>query len=303
MTRDRVLWILGAIGLLLVLLPVPTPAHARWQGVLEDFAHVPTFALVALLVATRDRAATAGAPFALRHALNVLLVTAAIAAATEIAQIPGPRDASLADFARDVAGGLIALGWLAWRKDVAGHPGHGRRAVLVAAAVAAVSVGAPLAWCAAAYANRAAAFPELARFNSLLDLYFVSGGSFDRTAAGTLRVRLVQGPYPGVALDEPAPDWRGYTALRAVVTNPGDAPLLLTVRVHDRQHQNRYDDRYNGKFTLLPRTTTTLEIPLEQIAAAPRGRRLDLGHVAGVILFSNERAVGREFVLERVALN
>jgi hypothetical protein len=175
--------------------------------------------------------------------------------------------------------------------------------VLATAVVAAAIVSAPVLWCAAAYANRCIAFPVLARFASPLDVYFLSGGEFERTAGRTLRVRLVQGAYPGVALDEPAPDWRGYTKLRVVVTNPGDSPLAFTVRVHDRQHDNRYEDRYNGAFTLPPGRTTALVIPLEAIGSAPRGRRLDLAHVAGVILFSNEHAVGREFVLERVALN
>ena len=45
-----------------------------------------------------------------------------------------------------------------------------------------------------------------------------------------------------------------------------------------------------------------IEIPLEAIESAPRGRRLDLRHIGRTVIFSAGSSGPRSFLLERVAL-
>ena len=117
-----------------------------------------------------------------------------------------------------------------------------------------------------------------------------------------LRVALDRGPWPGITLEEPAPDWRGWRALVVEVANPGDQPLTLFVRVNDRAHDNRHEDRYNEYLALPPRTRRRFEFPLEAIEHAPAGRRMDLTQIEKLIVFHGGPAPGRSFYLERLAL-
>src|SRR5262249_16346270 len=107
--------------------------------------------------------------------------------------------------------------------------------------------------------------------------------------------------FAGIVLTEPRPDWRAYRELRIVVANPGDASLVFNVRIDDAGGGEVYDDRYNGAFRLAPRSRRAIEIPLTTIASAPRGRALDLGAIARIVLFRSGDGPD-EFDLERVEL-
>jgi hypothetical protein len=117
-----------------------------------------------------------------------------------------------------------------------------------------------------------------------------------------LRVPLQSRPYAGVTLDEPSPDWRGYRTLAVEVGNNGRSELTLHLRIHDRQHDWTATDRYNGELHLAAGERRTFEIPLAEIADAPRGRRLDLAHVAGVALYRAGPDGPGSFWLHRIEL-
>jgi hypothetical protein len=88
------------------------------------------------------------------------------------------------------------------------------------------------------------------------------------------------------------------------LTNPDSRPLTLTVRVHDRAHDNRASDRFNRTFTIPGATRQTVSFALADIERAPLGRTLDLSRVAGLILFGDEdpTSVGRQYYLTRAWL-
>ncbi|MFO1426584.1 MAG: hypothetical protein U1F11_06345 [Steroidobacteraceae bacterium] len=64
-------------------------------------------------------------------------------------------------------------------------------------------------------------------------------------------VSLEQGPWPGLRLREPAPDWRAYRSLQLDLVNPGTQPLSLVLRIDDDDSRgDLYAQRHNGTLVL-----------------------------------------------------
>ena len=319
--RIKAIWpplLLGLIGgLALVVVFGELPGRPLILHVLQKLAHPSVFGLIAIsvLVLLRQRAGGAGPVW--REYLAALVAAILVGGLTEIAQLFAHRDPSLRDVGLDARGAAAAL-CLAAAFDARCRPsarGTWWKALYLAAGLAlAALILMPLGWTIAAYANRSQRFPVLLEPASRLDLLFVSlGGSpseriplpaaYARSAGETaLRVPLFVRPVAGVWLDEPSPDWSGRQALLVDVTNPGRSTLELHVRVHDRSHNFTADDRFNAVREIAPGRRETLAFPLETIASAPTGRRLDLRHVAGLALFRVGAEGPREFWLQRIEL-
>ncbi len=92
------------------------------------------------------------------------------------------------------------------------------------------------------------------------------------------------GQYPGFILLEPFPDWRGYDTLEIDIFLDDAAPRVFVLRVHDRQHNNQYADRYNSSVQLEP-GFQTLQFDLMQVKEGPANRQLLLNEIDGVTLF------------------
>ncbi|HUO78705.1 MAG TPA: VanZ family protein [Steroidobacteraceae bacterium] len=318
LTVIRAPFLVAAI-LMLALLVVfgELPGRPLILHVLQKLGHPGVFGVIALgvLVLARQRA-SAGRAAWLDYAA-AFLIAVGIGGLTEIGQLFTHRDPSLRDVGLDARGAAGALA-LAAAFDVrcrpGAHPGRWRALYLAAAALLAAIILTPLAWTVAGYAVRSQRFPTLFVPASRLDLVFLSGtgGKLERIpvpaalarAPGetALRVPLLPRPYAGVNLDEPRPDWTAYTTLLVEVTNPGRSELDFNVRVHDREHNWAYEDRFNAEVVIPAGQRRTLEFPLAAIRAAPRGRSLDLGHIAGVMLFRTGPDGPREFWLHRVEL-
>jgi VanZ family protein len=293
------------------------PGRPLIMHVLQKLGHPSVFGAIALGVLVLARQRAKPLPGVWLEYLAAFAVAVTIGGATEIGQIFTHRDPSLRDVGLDARGAACALA-LAAAFDVRCRPGpwprRWRALYLAIAALLAGIILTPLAWTAAGYALRAERFPVLFAPATRLDLLFVSGGNgkLERAALPPaqalapgelmLRVPLVARPFAGVSLDEPQPDWSGYHSLVVEVTNPGRTDLQLNVRVHDRAHNYTFEDRFNAAVVIPAGHRQTLEFPLEAIRTAPRGRLLDLGHVAGVILFRSGPDGPREFWLHRVEL-
>jgi hypothetical protein len=174
----------------------------------------------------------------------------------------------------------------------------------------------PLVEAAVGYARRAEMFPVLAGFERASDMYFVqpSGATAERTrlpepwaegqAVPALALRLDRDRNPGLRFEEPAPDWRGYQRFKLEVVNPEGRALHFIVRIHDVWHDQRHEDRLNLAFTVQAGSRRVVEVPLAAIEAAPRGRRMDMSRIAGIVLFERSRPapVGATFYLTRIWL-
>lgn len=291
--------------LTLLLVELRLPAR-RLVSVFEDAAHGPLFGIIACIALSllRDQRHAALARVSAQYffAASICL---ALGLATELAQVPGPRDASLGDFVNDVlgtAGGLAVYALFDARVR--------RSPLALRLGIAAVGAGAillftvPIVWAAAAYAHRSEQFPILVDGSSRLDLFFLAplGTLVERGPAGTVRIEFRAQAWPGVLLVEPRRNWTRYHTLVVDLENPNGAVLPLGLRVHDRAHNSAYSDRFNREFELAPRTRTALRVPLSAIAAAPRGRRMDMRRIAGVAVFRLRADAPRVLLLHSIRL-
>ena len=313
----RLLLLLAIVILLLAVVFAPVSGQTRWIYALHDAAHGPIFGCVAVLLMAAmhgyERMPNIGV--ALEY-LAAFVVAVLLGALTEVLQLFVGRDASFMDFRNDTLGILafLALYAVIDRRVHRQHAWRWRVALLVIAAPLVTVIASPLTDAAAAYNRRAAVFPALADFSRGLDRYFlrVHFATLERKrlperwarndAEHALLVRFGSGDYPGIALIEPEPDWREYSVLAVDVVNPTDADLALVLRVHDKQHNNLLDDRFNTRLLVHAKQREVFRIPLQQIRVAPRGRELDLQHVAGVILFATRDSKARQMYVGGVWL-
>jgi len=297
--------------LLAVVVFSPGPGATRGGAALHDIAHAPVFACVTLLFLMLFKRLQRG------RVLNQYLVAFALAVAlgfaTEIVQRLVRGDSSLLDLISDAIGALAACGIFA---------GFDRRISQrgVRAGAAVVGVAALLLHSfqfvrvGLAYVHRNQEFPALFDAKDARDDRFLTPSSSElrytrlppelsRMAnEPTLLVKLTAGAWPGVAFEEPYPDWSQYQRFMLDVANPGDAPIEVVLRVLDRKHNWRHDDRFNRNLQIDSRTRTTFSIPLTDIEHSPVKRLLDLRAIADVRIFAGESDAGREIFVTRIWL-
>ena len=270
---DLVLWLSVCALTLLLLAPLPLAGLARlWPALVEDgenFGHPVMGAWLAHLAFRRLRSSFPP-PSPAPWQWSFILISG-YGGFIEILQHFTGRDASLTDFMNDVLGAGFAL--LLHARAAASSPWL-RRGLLALAAAAGVAAAAPLTMTLAAYAARSVQAPVVWNEHSRLLKRFWYWKHDD---------------YPGLVIDEPLPDWRQWNFLELKLANPQPLILHIVVRVHDREHDRTYRDRYNGRFTLPPQSNQTVLIPLEEIRTAPQSRQLDMSAIRGVIVFELDK--------------
>lgn len=302
--------LIGAAGIVLVTIFGNLPGDRLLWRTLEDFAHCPAFIALSIIAISSWPAAVKP-----RKAITVtVLGCALVGVGIEFAQSFTGGDTSADDVFTDLLGTTIGLSLYA-RYSGRWSLSPTRRLWLAIAATAAFVVAlVPVAWTAAAYANRDLKFPTLASFRTPLDLAFIDmDGTFriERLPSqlsihdGETAIRVdipAHRDYSGVFLDEPHADWSGYETLVLDLANAGDEAIVLRLRVHDRQHDQALTDRFNETITLAARSRQSIRIPIEQIAHAPVTRRMDLRAISGVGLFSRARDEDAAFYVARISL-
>lgn len=305
----------AGIGLIALVLTARLPGTPKILAVLNDAAHAPVFGALALIVLGLIPDSVRGAS----RTTIAFVVTVLAGIGVEWFQGVIGRDASWSDVWTDTLGAACALSAAAWwqaRNTGNRPPLASRRSGLAVAIVAGGLIMLPIGEAALAYARRAALFPVVAEYSSPLDRYFMEaqgvrvetrplpapwGRSGDPLS---LLLHVTGGEFPGITHMEPQPDWSGYRLLQIDVTNPADEPLLLTLRVHDAAHDQQYADRFNRTFEIPARSRELQSIALEEIEQGPEARTLDLGKVAGLIVFTSGTSArhGREFYVTRIWL-
>ncbi|MEP7244182.1 MAG: hypothetical protein ABI885_10895 [Gammaproteobacteria bacterium] len=305
-----------SLAALVVLAKLP-PADEMLR-VIHKTGHPLVFGLMALLLSHMSFHRVAlGLDSARSHYLKVIASIAALGALTEIAQIPLNRGASVLDVFRDLGGAsaVLCMVWV-WRNWHDPHPvSRSRRTGVLVLGIALILIStSPLTWCIAAYVNRYQQWPVVLQFGSPLDTYFLA---HDPTGVETVRLPVEWAHHSGemaayavatrnytagVRMTEPRADWHEFDALAVDVTNPGDKPLGLIVRVHDKTHNWETEDRYNGHSVVPPHTRMIERIPLSVIEAAPQGRKMDLRQIAGIAVFTENHSPQKVFLLSRFSL-
>lgn len=325
--RDAALAALVTLVIIAVVSLAPAPEANRFDADTHNFAHVLVFGVMGLVLSRALRHA-ASPPGRVAVTLVSLAAGLVFGAGTEYAQGFMGGTPSWADVARDMLGSAVGSALAFALEPVA--PSPVRRRFWAAALLGVVIGGWPLADTLLDYRARNAVFPVLLDPGEPRSLSFASpfGGQFfveplpaglqrletlDRGGSATpspaaptnvpaIRVPLDRGTWPGISLYEPVRDWRGWRALVVEVANPTDAPLRIEVRVNDRAHDNRFEDRYNRGVDLPPRTRGRFEFPVADIERAPQGRPMNLAQVEKIVIFHNGPQPGRAFYLERLSL-
>jgi VanZ family protein len=306
MILSRRLILLAAIlvtGAALLFMPLPMELQFTLAGrTIENAGHTPLFGVITLgmLSVLRSDFRLSG----VRLYGAALLLGAGGGLFSEVIQIPLHRDADWVDVYADIVGVVAAMAVFACFDRTLRLSRAGRWSAAVVALICVVIWTTPLARVGYKYWQRNSSFPVLADFTTARDEYWTVGHGVRRGVVdGALEVQFVSQPFPGLRLMEPYPDWNGFSALVIEVQNPDDQPLKLGLRVHDRRHNNAFEDRFNREYELAAGERRTLRIDLADIRAAPRGRRLDLGHIADISLFKTDEQGSRRLRLYYLLLD
>lgn len=298
------LLLLSVLALVMLFTGQAGPYASRSFKVLWNLGHLFAFFLWTLLALQAfPRLA------ALRRPLRLMVcVFAALALGLmiEYLQVPLGRQAEVADVINDVLGSVLAF---------VVHTGIHRRTAVMPLVAWLFVVCLIIAW-----HNRTGIihlydamlvrqqFPVLLDFSMPVAITRIHGDAVaglvhDRNE-NVLKLLHGTGRYSGFAMNYFPRDWRDYSSLQIRIYNPENKALDLTCRIHDIAHSDgdeEYSDRFNRRFRIVP-GSNIITIPLDDVAAAPAGRRLDLAQVGGLGCFTVDLPETRELHLYSVQL-
>jgi hypothetical protein len=288
--RLDIRFLFSAIAVLIImsLLFMPLTAANLWWREVFNSGHTVLFFFVSIGLYYWLNAAFRLSNSPIMY-LIVLVTCLLLGIAIELLQGLLQREASVDDLYRNFFGIISGLGFVSLR----------RQKVLWNKVLMAIIIfgfllpGAfPLFKISWHYIQRANALPVILDFNANWSASFIrfnnteielsSVGSGDKNQL--FSIRFDAGKFPGVAIIEPAPDWSAYSNLRFKVFSEHNKNKDLYVRIHDKNHDNNYQDRFNQKLVIHPGLNEII-IPLAQIEKGPLNRELDLANIAGLILF------------------
>lgn len=90
--------------------------------------------------------------------------------------------------------------------------------------------------------------------------------------------------YPGISFPDIYSDWSGYSTLSFAVYSEQSRAEVLHLRIHDKQHNQKYSDRYNQAIPITP-GLNLIEVDLNKIKYSPKTRELDLSSIVTIGLF------------------
>jgi VanZ family protein len=147
------------------------------------------------------------------------------------------------------------------------------------------------------YARRNASFPTLFDFQLPWEQTFLRRSNCDvvlkpfptesGNPSGRLAAYLTFHPatYPGIAVQEPYPDWSGYALLSFRVFSELQVPVAIALRIDDVHHNNEYYDRFNRGLIIMP-GENNISIPIAEIRTAPKQREMDIKHIRRFLIFA-----------------
>lgn len=268
---------------------------------LWDFGHIIFFAVLTLLVLHY-------LPMPRwRHWFGFSVAIFCVGGSIELIQGFAGRNQSWSDLLSNLAGAWLALFW-SQKSSLGVWIGRGVALAALSPALWKLVMAASASW--VMYAQ----FPMLNSFETraeLQQLHFShsvvqisQSNNYPIDGRHSLAVTLKPALYSGMRMSLPVSDWSGYRQLSMGFFNPAQAPLVITLRISDQQHdrgENRYDDRFNVSLTLVPGWNRFV-FPLSDIAGAPAQRSMDMRAVSSLGIFASRLSDTREFYWDAVQL-
>ncbi len=290
------------IGVFLIIAKLKLPSHTYLWREIHNTGHTFLFGAFALAVLTMIRQHwTAMENRPLRQYVLALIITVSSGAVVELAQIYLPGDSDLYDLTRDIAGAVAVLG-LRGAIDSRLAPGAKfagvklRKLLLGFSIVVLLGALAPLAFLAGSYIHRNHTFPIIADFESiwsrpLLKTRKVSLASVPTPPAwanhsGKVgRLTFLPAKYPTFSIEEPYPDWNGFSLLSMLIFSPETEIITVGLRIEDYRTDNSYEDRFNLTVDLKS-GLNEIAVPLEKIRTAPKGRQMDMKAINSIHIYA-----------------
>lgn len=307
-----------AIGLLAAISAATIAAHlfnpTNWPPLGIDILHAlhgPGFSVLALIVLWFLQSQC-------RSLINYLLAGAiaiSIGVISEIAQIPGPRDAQFGDLLVDALGISGGLGVrAAFDKRARAAMGRWTRLALPVAAGAALSVACfPALWYGYALLQQQRLFPSLLVFENAWERATLSqnyGGPPDFVAGpdewpdpGSSIAYAEEYGRSGIFLSlHPLPDWRGYarlsfTAASATASAFPMAFCILDAKPDKETRRNRF-----CKDIVLSSTVAEYSVEFSEIEKAMPLRPFDFSRVSSVAFSASNPGAGNALLIDNVRL-
>jgi len=277
---------------LAVLLLVPLPADTLWLRELFNSGHSVVFIFITLILFEYVNIRLKGF-----HPVIISLVVLAtafvIGVFIEMTQGLLQREASVSDLSRNLFGIIAGLSLAIYFQQKAWY----NRLALVSVMLTGLFLGGysliELSW---NYYQRSKAFPLLTEFEKPWTKSFVrfnkaafQGGVVKKNPleATRYKFRFEPGLYPGVSIIEPVENWSGYRILHFDVFSTNIDNVKMVLRVHDKQHNQDFRDRFNRHFILQP-GFNRIVVELAEIRDALYSRKIDMANIAGVEMFLTE---------------
>ncbi len=300
--RRQILFPAGVFLAAIIALLVPLPEKSVLFDELQNSGHSLLFGVLSLVAlhGLRNIKRTSEAGFGRRY-LFAFLVTICFGVFAEATQHFTGRDADPYDVLMDTVGALSFL-CLYWTIDptqvelrqLAGRWRKTAVRILAGLALAAAFV-VPAVW-SVALLSRNHDFPRICDFDSYLSTRFVIPQestlevvtglpAWDSQEGRVGKVIFSIGTYPGIRIDEPYPDWRGYNELFFSIYSENQDAIELGLRIDDSHHNFQPDDRFDTRFTVHP-GTNRFTIPLEKVRLGPANRETDMARITNIVIFS-----------------
>ena len=279
-------WIRVAIvvALAALILSIQIQDESRLLQELEDSSHVLIFGLASLFLLPDRKAGW-------RVYLTVAVAVTVLGICTELMQGMEGKDAELGDVFRDAVGAAVFLAITgAYHHKCAAWM---RRLIVLVSIAVILSIFSPPILTTSAIGYRWYRFPVIADFRSPLDTRLCSASNAHilrvcvRTRFAVLIKFNKEAPFSTFAINGPFPDWSGYKSLCFRVSSDLPHPILLNLRIHDAQHNNEFDDRYNAELQIKP-GRNDIKIPVQAIEQSPVKRRMDMRAIRAIVLFTGK---------------
>ena len=215
----------------------------------------------------------------------------------EVLQISLQREASVVDLYRDVVGIFAGLCLVASGEAKKIHK-HVYRFLSLSIAVALLLLAlTPLIQLSVHYIQRNNAFPLLVDLGAGWSDSFIDYNQAELLCGldqykneGLHEVLFAPGRFSGVSVREPVANWSTYRHLKFSVVSSAEVDVVLVIRIHDKQHNQEYSDRFNQALVVRP-GINDYSLTLGSIREGPIARKLDLSQIAGIILFLSQQSL------------
>ena len=260
---------------------------------LWDFGHVILFALLSAII-LRDSKWLNSKKLSIQFTL-IIGFTFILGSLIEVVQLFIGRTYEFIDVWRSIVGSLIAIVFF---KDFKLVKSYKIKIAKVFVLLLLLAAAWPLIKSLTDEIQARIDFPIISDFENRFELekwygqcYVTINNEYVIHGDQSLKAELLTIKYSGISISYFPIDWQEYSKIKFSVYYPETEPLQLTCRLHDKKHNNHYNDRFNRSF-YVKQGWNEISIVLKDVINAPENRKMDITNMKNFALFAislNER--------------